>query len=61
MKTYGYAVAGYPTRQRPYGNFLKRYCFAGSVFCCRKQAAKACNMAVGTFYDKARKIEKTLK
>ena len=26
-----------------------------------KQAAKACNMAVGTFYDKARKIEKTLK
>lgn len=25
MKTYGYAVAGYPTRQRPYGNFLKRY------------------------------------
>ena len=26
-----------------------------------KQAVKACNMAVGTFYDKARKIEKTLK
>ena len=26
-----------------------------------QQAAKACNMAVGTFYDKARKIEKTLK
>ena len=33
-----YAVAGYPTRQRPYGNLLKRYCFAGSVFCCRKRA-----------------------